>query len=66
MKLFDVINCLNVEFQNHFEPIFENHTWFEGTIFTGVVGVLIPSRHVNVLSNSIFVFRRLVTIFYKF
>ena len=35
-------------------------------IFTGVVGVLVPSRHVNVLPNPIFVFRRPVTIFYNF
>ena len=27
-------------------------------IFTGVVGVLIPSRHVNVLPNPIFYFRK--------
>ena len=43
-----------------FERIFKNHVRFEGTDFTGVVGMLIPSRHVNVLSNPIFCFRRLV------
>ena len=55
MKLLEIIICLNIKFQNHFEPIFKNHIWYEGTDFTGVVGVLTPSRHVNVLPNLIFV-----------
>ena len=67
IKTFQGNWFLNFKFQNHFEPIFKNHIWFECTDFMGVVEVLTHFRHVNVLPNPIFVFRKLVnSLFYKF
>ena len=56
MKPFEITNRLNVEFQNHYEPNFQKQHLILSIDFTGVVGVLTPFRHINVLPNPIFVF----------